>query len=163
MATPIKSLIIHRRNRLEENSFKEATADELLINRCSQNPSNKKHLMTLYKQAPHELIAVLEYAIDNADNLYRYVNVATSWKNWAKTLADWRKNLAVKARVEKVLAIIPEAKEHVGAVYAATKRFGESVVGRAITAKETAQHGTFKYFCWLTSESMRKEKILQYT
>lgn len=157
IATVLKN---HRINREEENSFKEATADEKLIDRCSQNPSNKKHLVTLYQQAPRELIALLKYALDNADSLYRYVNKATSWKNWDNTLSDWRKNVLRDDRVQKVLAILPEAKEHVGAVYAATKRFGEAVVARAVTAKETAKDGKLKYFCWLTSEERRKEYVI---
>lgn len=157
---------IHRRDSKENQSFKEAdqgTKTQRLIKECSQSEGNYKRLLTLYDQHPKELLAFLEYAKAKATCLYRYVNTATSYKNWGKTLYDWTINIAKAMDVRRYapevisrLRIIDDQKKCI--IKAICHRLGRGSLSIAASIQDkTGIRDKFAYYLWRTSSKVIKQ------
>lgn len=128
-----------------------------------QNPSWAKRYAQLLKEAPNELRALVEYAQDHADNIYKYMNSLCSKANWAETRDNWRKRLKITEIARTVAKYVDAKDDQMGALFAACRRWGVAAIRHAVTAQETARTTKFKYFCWLTSQSQLDKARASYS
>lgn len=156
---------IYRRDSKENKSFKEAgeRSNLTLIKECSQSQGNYKRLVKLYEDYPAELIAFLQYAKKKAASLYRYVNCATSHKNWQKTLKDWSINIV---RATNVKRYAPEIIRRLGIkdvtqqkiIRAICYRLGKWALHIAASIQDKGGiRNKFAYYLWRTSSNVIKQ------
>ena len=147
----------HRYNSYRFNSYRNDGDKTQKTTRASlpewlqpvvQNDSWAIRYKKLLDEAPAELRALVDYAVKNARDVFRYMNTACSKTNWVSTLKKWKRSIMVACTASEVIKRIGARKTQYKAVYKALWGFGDGVLRHAVTAQEIGKD-PFKLFCWL--------------
>lgn len=148
---------IHRYNSSRSNGYRNDGQKPKKITRASlpewlqpvvQNDNWAIRYKKLLEEAPAELRALVDYAVKNARDIFRYMNKACSKANWVVTLKKWKRSLSVARNALEVIKRIGAHKSQYKPIYAACWRSGDGIIRHAVTAQELGRD-KFKLFCWL--------------